>query len=70
MLTPAWQGIERAGSSGPVNSYPGLKLEAVDHERHQSLPAVEAHITGQGPQIVEEDLAREELAQGPIAGIE
>ena len=47
-----------------------LKLEAIDHERHQGLPAVEAHITGQGPQIVEEDLAREELAQGPIAGIE
>ena len=48
-----------------------VELEPSYHECHQRLPTVEAQVAGQGTQIVEEDLARQESAQQAlVAGIE
>ena len=45
----------------PLTGIRDIELEPFYHERHQGLPTVEAQVAGQGAQIVEEDLAWQEL---------
>ena len=43
------------------------RLEAVQHEIHQRLPGLEAPVTGQGADVVEQALSRGQLlAQEPV----
>jgi hypothetical protein len=49
---------DRRDGSAASAGVRGLQLQALDHERHQGLPAVEAQVTGEGVQVVAEAFAR------------
>ena len=46
-----------------------VQFKLFDHECHQGVPTVEAQVTGQRTQVVEEPFARQELADASVARV-